>query len=308
MNTTAYQAPLFDYSRCDKISGFSYRNTPNGVDNSFDMIPIGGLYEMARYCKDFDGVTDSHQDYWNNMFGTWKLSHTSENDRHNWFHSVNPSTWNNMSSNSIYNDSSSNTSYYLTFCHAGVELNSTWVQTTPTWQYDLHACLDFLPYDAVLYAKGQNANYSQTPTSIAIPFLQRDYYDLNVCHFANASLYPVCSKTNYYDRMQCGNYVTSNYTANKPTYFGFSESYRNVPEQNYRKKYQYDQFTTKAATAYSTCDYFAPFGDGIYDYVDWSLDDPYLFSSYWWTDDYGTIYPRAAGYDEVLYLWGPASE
>lgn len=169
MNSTLYQAPLFDYSRCDKINGFSYANSHNGVDNSFDMIPLSNLALMSQYCKGFDNITDSYHDYWNTNFTTARSSHTSPNDRHNWFHSVNPSSWYNMSLNPIYNDSTTNTSYYYTFCHAGVELNSTWMQTTPTWQYDLKACIDWLPFDAVSYASGNFSNYTFKPDASANP-------------------------------------------------------------------------------------------------------------------------------------------
>lgn len=265
----------------------------------YHLVNLTSIKAMFDWCYGSSGS----ESYWNGFTST----QTSASNRRS-FDYPNGTHWVDGNHNPIYNDSTTNTSYFLTYCGTRIELNSTWMQTTPTWQYDLNACMNWMPYNTFKFTYGANTTKDLVNTADQ-PLFQYDWYDHNLCHFHNSSSYYPCTATagyklrEYFNRMDCTQMVTSNFTANNPNYHTFSESYRDTPDQVYRKEGEWGVFTGQG---FANADYYAPFGDGIYDYVDWSLDDPYLFSSYWWTDDYGTIYQRLADYGSVEYYWGPS--
>lgn len=113
LDETAYQAPLFDYSRCDKITAYAW-----------DMYTIGNYYQKPlRTVKEiFEWCTPSQiaESNWNAM--TFQVTNASQ--RHT-FDVPNGTYWQNPQA--IYNDTETNTSYFKTWCDTKIEFNTTWM-------------------------------------------------------------------------------------------------------------------------------------------------------------------------------------
>lgn len=149
-NESIYQAPLYDYSRCDAITGHLWElySSANGY-SEYLLVPQANISQIFQSCFDWEnGIDDAL--YWNlNMIPEKK----NVSQRHTFY--TNPgATFNNSNANYAYNDSSTNTSYYYTLCNSRVELSSTWMQNNPTWKYDLQACINWMPFDSFKYANG----------------------------------------------------------------------------------------------------------------------------------------------------------
>lgn len=120
------------------------------------------------------------------------------------------------------------------------------------------------------------------------PLFQHDFYSNNLCHFDNKTSYPLCNTNlnEYYDWFQCDDYLTANYTSHNPSYFAFSESYRDVPELKFREEIYYGDYTALDGMV-TGCDYFYPVGEGI-----WA--DPDLEWVYY--DEYYNTIPAQISY------------
>jgi hypothetical protein len=112
-DNAAYSAPMFDYSRCDKIEALYWASN----SGFYYQVPVIGVIAMV------DRVLGSYdlEYYWNNTFFGQETNLTS---RHSF---NNPDLWNFISNNTIYQDPDTNTSYYYTFHGTRLELNSTWM-------------------------------------------------------------------------------------------------------------------------------------------------------------------------------------
>lgn len=136
-----------------------------------------------------------------------------------------------MNPQAIYNDTETNTSYFQTWCDTRIEFNTTWMQTTPTWKYDLNACINWMPYNTYRYAFGLNTTKDTVDTTLDV--FQHDFYQKNLCNFDNSSSYYPCQSNDinhYFNRMDCGQMLTSDMKSHNPSYFAYSESYRDTPD------------------------------------------------------------------------------
>jgi hypothetical protein len=160
MNDQVFQAPLFDYGRCDKIPFAFYGSYDNKV--MLQRIPQGLHFgEVNKICKDVHeylngNVTPNNEEtwgnHWHNLMKTsriTKVNLTTGIPRFNarpWFYENIVDDYTNP--NPMYNHSDG-TSHWYTMCNGIIEINSTWMQTNPTWEYDLNACMNWLPYGAL---------------------------------------------------------------------------------------------------------------------------------------------------------------
>ena len=193
------------------------------VPPKYSLVNLGSIKAMFDWCY-MGGASES---YWNGFTAT----NSNASMRHSFDHPTG-TNWSLADNNPIYNDSTTNTSYYMTYCGTRIELNSTWMDTNPTWQYDLNACMNWMPYNTYKYTFGSNTTKDKVDT-LDIPLFQHTWYENNICHFDNSSSYYPCSQSslnNYFNRMECGSFVTSNYTSNNPSYHAFAESYRDTFE------------------------------------------------------------------------------
>ena len=152
LDQTAYQAPLFDYSRCDKITAFAWDMYNFG---NYYQKPLHNIKEIFEWCTPSQ-IAESN---WNAM--TFQVTNASQ--RHT-FDVPNGTYWQNPQA--IYNDTETNTSYFKTWCDTKIEFNTTWMQTTPTWKYDLNACINWMPYNSYRYAYGVNSTKSTTDSTL----------------------------------------------------------------------------------------------------------------------------------------------
>lgn len=121
-NESIYQAPLYDYSRCDKISGYAW--FLRDVEHyTFNLEAMPSIKDMLDFCYAMDSALDKAY-YWDKNFTAQKKS---VQDRHN-FPQTFDTQWNNSNINPAYVDPATNESSYYTFCGTYLELNSTWMQ------------------------------------------------------------------------------------------------------------------------------------------------------------------------------------
>lgn len=111
----------------------------------------------------------------------------------------------------------------ITLCDY-VEISSQWILDTPTWEYDLNACINWMPYEGLIYSENKTSTYEINRTK---PLYQTDFYETGICHFANASSYDVCQPNYKLDRFKCDKHVNkTNPLQHNSSYWPYNFSFK----------------------------------------------------------------------------------
>lgn len=145
------------------------------------------IYEALSY------RTQTEEETWNNFLLKTKTKPTS---RYPEFYYENTSVFTNESLNAWHNTSAGEKIYY--FFDGYVELSTQWVLDTPTWEHDIKACIEWMPYEGYLYSKNTSTQFMADTTPDTF---QKTFYEYNLCLFTNKSSYDLCNRSinKYFD-------------------------------------------------------------------------------------------------------------